>query len=205
MNHLRDFQDLTIHDVPAHPSRQSGKKAPYYTYNGRGCVKSLKRRLHGTCPQTRVGVAQLLHRNVQRFRGGLVFKAHRLVHHLTLSLRVTKTKRKSRRRIRHHHHPVQPARESSPPRSSALGSSGEPRCSGLESSGVEDGVRAVTQLILVLDRKELCALSPKETERLSVLRAQVIRSRGPGVEDREEAVPWLEGRASVQGYLAHKK
>ena len=38
----------------------------------------------------------LLHRNVQRFRGGLVFKAHRLVYHSTLGLRViTKKKRRT--------------------------------------------------------------------------------------------------------------
>jgi len=36
----------------------------------------------------------LLHRNVQQFRGGLVFKAHRLVYHSTLGLRVTKKKKK---------------------------------------------------------------------------------------------------------------
>jgi len=35
----------------------------------------------------------LLHRNVQRFRGGLVFKAHRLVYHSTLGLRVIKKKK----------------------------------------------------------------------------------------------------------------
>ena len=29
---------------------------------------------------------QLLYRNVQRFRGGLVFKAHRLVYHSTVGL-----------------------------------------------------------------------------------------------------------------------
>jgi len=32
-------------------------------------------------------------RNVQRFRGGLVFKAHRLLYHLTLGSRVTREKR----------------------------------------------------------------------------------------------------------------
>ena len=37
----------------------------------------------------------LLHRNVQRFRGGLVFKAHRLLYHSTLSLRVIKKKKKT--------------------------------------------------------------------------------------------------------------
>ena len=33
---------------------------------------------------------QLLYRNVQQFRGGLVFKAHRLLYHPTLGLRVIK-------------------------------------------------------------------------------------------------------------------
>jgi len=33
---------------------------------------------------------------VQRFRGGLVFKAHRLVYHSTLGLRVIKKKKKTR-------------------------------------------------------------------------------------------------------------
>ena len=37
---------------------------------------------------------ELPHRNVQRFRGGLVSKAHRLVNHPTLGLRGTKTKRR---------------------------------------------------------------------------------------------------------------
>jgi len=32
-------------------------------------------------------VEQLLHRNVQRFRGGLVLKAHRLLFHSTLGLK----------------------------------------------------------------------------------------------------------------------
>ena len=40
------------------------------------------------------GVNQLLHRNVQRFRGGLVFKAHRHLYHSTLGLRVIKKKKK---------------------------------------------------------------------------------------------------------------
>ena len=35
---------------------------------------------------------QLLNRNVQRFRGGLVFEAHRLVNHSTLGLRIIKKK-----------------------------------------------------------------------------------------------------------------
>ena len=36
---------------------------------------------------------QLLYRDVQRFRGGLVFKAHRRLNHSTLGLRVIKKKR----------------------------------------------------------------------------------------------------------------
>ena len=36
---------------------------------------------------------ELLRRNVKRFRGGLVFKAHRLVHHSTLGSRVAKKKK----------------------------------------------------------------------------------------------------------------
>ena len=35
---------------------------------------------------------QLLHRNGQRFRGGLVFKAHRLLYHSSLGVRVKKKK-----------------------------------------------------------------------------------------------------------------
>jgi len=44
----------------------------------------------------RAGVTwtSLRDRNVQRFRGGLVFKAHRLLHHSTLGLRVIKKKRR---------------------------------------------------------------------------------------------------------------
>jgi hypothetical protein len=38
--------------------------------------------------------AQLLHRNVQRFQGGLVFQAHRPLYHSTLGLRVTKKRRR---------------------------------------------------------------------------------------------------------------
>ena len=42
---------------------------------------------------SKVPVRQLLYINVQRFRGGLVFKAHRLVYHSTLGLRVIKKKK----------------------------------------------------------------------------------------------------------------
>jgi len=39
---------------------------------------------------------QLLCRNVKRFRGGLVFKAHRLVYHPTLGWRVIKKMKKKK-------------------------------------------------------------------------------------------------------------
>ena len=41
---------------------------------------------------------QLLRRNVNRFRGGLVFKAHRLVYYSTLGLRVIKEKKREEKR-----------------------------------------------------------------------------------------------------------
>ena len=40
---------------------------------------------------------QLLSRNVQRFRGGRVFKAHRLLYHSTLGVRVIKKKKKKKK------------------------------------------------------------------------------------------------------------
>jgi len=43
--------------------------------------------------QNETEVEQLLHRNVKRFRGRLVFKAHRLLYHSTLGLRVLKKKK----------------------------------------------------------------------------------------------------------------
>jgi len=46
----------------------------------------------GALTSARVGI-QLLRRNVKRFRGGLIFKAHRLVYHSTLGWRVIKKKK----------------------------------------------------------------------------------------------------------------
>ena len=43
---------------------------------------------------------QLLHRNVQRFRGGLVHKAHKFLYHSTLGLIVMKKKKKQKGRAR---------------------------------------------------------------------------------------------------------
>ena len=49
------------------------------------------------CSPTLIGGC---HRNVQRFRGGLVSKVHRLVYHSTLGLRVIKKKKKKKRQPR---------------------------------------------------------------------------------------------------------
>jgi len=43
------------------------------------------------------GSEHLLQRNVQKFQGGLVFKAHRLVYHSTPGLRIKKKRRRSAR------------------------------------------------------------------------------------------------------------
>jgi len=48
---------------------------------------------------------------VQRFRGGLVFKAHRLVYHSTLGLRVIKKKKQTRQAPPLLHRPSQRASE----------------------------------------------------------------------------------------------
>ena len=45
-----------------------------------------------------------LRRNVKQFRGGLVFKDHRLVYHSTLGLRVTKKKEKTQPAVRNTSH-----------------------------------------------------------------------------------------------------
>jgi len=42
----------------------------------------------------RLETGKQLHRNMQRFGGGLVFKAHRLLYHSTLGLRVIKKTRR---------------------------------------------------------------------------------------------------------------
>ena len=51
----------------------------------------------------RLGGNQPTHRNVQRFRGGLAFKAHRLLYHSTLGLRVIKKKKKNQSTPRRKH------------------------------------------------------------------------------------------------------
>jgi len=75
----------------------------YHSTLGLRVIKKKKRRSRVPSSSFRVAVFGvgvlgrggrhlLLHRHVQRFRGGLVFKAHRLVYHSTLGLRVLKKK-----------------------------------------------------------------------------------------------------------------
>jgi len=45
------------------------------------------------CGSGTLNLRTILYRNVQQFRGGLVFKAHRLLYHSTLGLRVIKNRR----------------------------------------------------------------------------------------------------------------
>ena len=56
------------------------------------CAKVAWRRRLLLVPRPDTMYAQLLYRNVQRFRGGLVCKAHRLLYHSTPCVRVIKKK-----------------------------------------------------------------------------------------------------------------
>ena len=59
------------------------------------CIQS-SREQDGARPLDHFSIQeQLIRRNVKRFRGGLVFKAHRLLYHSTLGLGVIKKKRSS--------------------------------------------------------------------------------------------------------------
>jgi len=51
---------------------------------------------------------------VKRFRGGLVFKAHRLLHHSALGSRVIKQKKKKKKRKKKHRPPRQLTAEDPP-------------------------------------------------------------------------------------------
>ena len=53
------------------------------------CTRDRAARVQESCSQFK---NNYFRRNVKRFRGGLVFKAHRLVYHATLGLRVIKKK-----------------------------------------------------------------------------------------------------------------
>ena len=57
------------------------------------CRESARHSDREMCDGSRRIQEQLFYRNVQRFRGGLVFQAHGLLYHSTLGLRVMKEKR----------------------------------------------------------------------------------------------------------------
>ena len=62
---------------------------PCVTCGSRGSTRGSNRTRQPSDVSTAVGhTEQLLYSNVLRFRGGLVFKAHRLLYHSTLGLRV---------------------------------------------------------------------------------------------------------------------
>ena len=52
----------------------------------------------GSSVMSRRPAGQLLSRNVERLRGGLVFKAHRLLYHSTLGSRVIRKRRRTSNR-----------------------------------------------------------------------------------------------------------
>ena len=93
---VRQAHRLLYHAIPAsnpkHQTRGTCIKSQVSDRNVSGACGDT--RIHGTCIGAGGIREQLLHRNVQRFRGGLVFKAHRLFGHSTLGLRVIKNKRK---------------------------------------------------------------------------------------------------------------
>ena len=64
-----------------------------YNPNRNACTRSLARIATADAIGKQDTIPQLLSRNVKRFRRGLVFKAHRLVHHSTLGWRVIKKKK----------------------------------------------------------------------------------------------------------------
>ena len=82
---LEPFVNFPLYNlfVLPHPLQSSGDTTPCRMTGVRVVPSALM-------PATN----QLLHSNVQRFRGGLVFKAHRLLYHSTLGLRVVKKKKK---------------------------------------------------------------------------------------------------------------
>jgi len=57
--------------------------APWESACPRECTVLLSRTM-----TAELSIEKLLHRSMQRFRGGLVFKAHRLLYHSTLGLRI---------------------------------------------------------------------------------------------------------------------
>ena len=93
---------------------QVGSRPPHipsHQVEGRSLKRPEVRKAHGPRPPLRHGlvdacpvprtvagawwrVEQLLSQNMERFRGGLVFKVHRLLYHSTLGLRVIKQKKK---------------------------------------------------------------------------------------------------------------
>jgi len=62
-----------------------------------GAISDLRASAKASVDRVRLGYI-----NVQRFRGGLVFKAHRLLYHSTLGLRVIKKKKRCAFRVAIH-------------------------------------------------------------------------------------------------------
>jgi len=92
-NHqLSERDQIAVFETPGLHCRSPDSGALRYKF--RGSKKRIWSNAGGWW-KARNFLLQLLHRNVKRFRGGLVFKAHRLLYHSTLGLRVIKKKRRT--------------------------------------------------------------------------------------------------------------
>jgi len=80
-----------------HESRRCSRDTTYpesYITKYTSIRREIRRKSGNWSHSTPLATEQQLHRDVQRFRGGLVSKAHRLLRHSTQGLRVIKKKRR---------------------------------------------------------------------------------------------------------------
>ena len=94
---LRSYYSPAQTGPPRDVQARLGRAPPHWECNG-GTGLQQHRRGPQFGPAGGVwGLEQLLSRNVKRFQGVLVFKAHRILYHSTLGLRVIKREREHRR------------------------------------------------------------------------------------------------------------
>ena len=84
-----EFEQVAARQKAA-DSKEKGGKLASSRNTGDGVIGGVVE----ATPLHEVSPIQLLRRNVKRFRGGLVYKAHRLLYHPTLGLRGIKKRRR---------------------------------------------------------------------------------------------------------------